>query len=135
MITKGCSCARLPVVFFSSSQHSFQANIYRYYIEVCVVPALKVLNCIFWCMQVVFTQFDGPIIVWLAPPPSNRMWISFLQPPKIKVSAKPLNVNAMVQYTAMVRFQSPYCTCNSCVVLLVSVAFFPLFEGTLSAFE
>lgn len=42
-------------------------------------------------------------MVWLAPPPSNRMWVSFLQPPKIRVTAKPLNVNAMVQYTAMVR--------------------------------
>lgn len=55
------------------------------------------------CLQVVFTQVDGPIMVWLAPPPSNRMWVSFLHPPKIRVTAKPLNVNAMVQYTAMVR--------------------------------
>jgi hypothetical protein len=56
-------------------------------------------------MQVVFTHIEGPVMVWLAPPPSKNLWLSFLQPPKIKVSAKPLNVNAMVQYTAMVRLR------------------------------
>lgn len=49
------------------------------------------------------TELDGPVMVWMAPPPSNIMWLSFLEPPKLKVAAKPLNVNAMVHYTAMVR--------------------------------
>lgn len=53
--------------------------------------------------QVSITELDGPVMIWMAPPPSNIMWLSFLEPPKLKVSAKPLNVNAMVHYTAMVR--------------------------------
>eukprot|EP00892_Ulva_mutabilis_P006599 jgi/Ulvmu1/4310/UM002_0031.1 len=52
-------------------------------------------------LEVSITELDGPVMIWMAPPPSNILWLSFLEPPKLKVSAKPLNVNAMVHYTAM----------------------------------
>lgn len=54
-------------------------------------------------LEVSLTELDGNIMLWLAPPPSNNLWISFLEPPKLKLTAKPLNMHSVVQYTAMVR--------------------------------
>jgi hypothetical protein len=54
-------------------------------------------------LEVSLTELEGNIMLWLAPPPSNNLWISFLEPPKLKLTAKPLNMHTVVQYTAMVR--------------------------------
>lgn len=32
----------------------------------------------------------GPLCVWLPPPPGDRMWFSFLEPPQLQVTASPL---------------------------------------------
>lgn len=31
----------------------------------------------------------GPITIWVAPPPSNRLWYSFTQPPELDIRAEP----------------------------------------------
>jgi hypothetical protein len=54
-------------------------------------------------LEVTITELDGDVMVWMAPPPSNNLWVSFLEPPKLKLSARPLNTNSFVHYTAMVR--------------------------------
>ena len=32
----------------------------------------------------------GPLCVWLPPPPGDRMWFSFMEPPQLQVTASPL---------------------------------------------
>lgn len=29
------------------------------------------------------TQLEGSMLMWLPPPPSDRLWISFMAPPKV----------------------------------------------------
>lgn len=62
-------------------------------------------------LEVSLTELDGTVMLWLAPPPSNVIWLSFLEPPKLKLTAKPLNTNSLLQATAVVcpRCQGTVC--------------------------
>jgi hypothetical protein len=33
---------------------------------------------------VTLTRLDGSLLLWLPPPPSDRLWVSFLSPPKVR---------------------------------------------------
>lgn len=55
-------------------------------------------------LEVCITELDGDVMVWMAPPPSNNLWVAFLEPPKLKLTARPLNANSLLHYGAMVRF-------------------------------
>jgi hypothetical protein len=57
-------------------------------------------------LEVTITELDGELMLWMAPPPSNNLWVAFLQPPKLKLAARPLNTNSLVHYGAMVRSRS-----------------------------
>jgi hypothetical protein len=57
-------------------------------------------------LEVTLTELDGSVMLWIAPPPSNVLWVSFLEPPKLKLTAKPLNMHSLVQYGAAVRSQA-----------------------------
>lgn len=54
-------------------------------------------------LEVTISELDGNVMVWMPPPPSNNLWVSFLEPPKLKLHARPLNMHSLVQYTAAVR--------------------------------
>ena len=60
-------------------------------------------------IEVSITELDGTLMLWMAPPPSNILWLSFLEPPKLKLTAKPLTTNSFVNYTAMVRLLPVAC--------------------------
>ena len=32
----------------------------------------------------------GPLVVWVPPPPGDRLWFSFLEPPQLQITASPL---------------------------------------------
>eukprot|EP00798_Chlamydomonas_sp_ICE-L_P002615 gene2615-30938_t len=45
-----------------------------------------------------FTRFEGRMVVWVAPPPSDRLWYSFAEAPKIDMVAKPVFANRVVSF-------------------------------------
>ena len=40
-------------------------------------------------LKVSIVRVAGPITIWVAPPPSNRLWYSFTQPPELDIRAAP----------------------------------------------
>jgi len=40
-------------------------------------------------VKLTFSALEGPMCAWVMPPPSDRLFWSFLKPPKISISAKP----------------------------------------------
>ena len=48
-----------------------------------------------WCRMSLRLSMDikalrGPLVVWVPPPPGDRLWFSFLEPPQLQVTASPL---------------------------------------------
>lgn len=39
--------------------------------------------CLLLQLVVELTKFEGTLMMWMPPPPSNRLWISFLTPPEV----------------------------------------------------
>jgi hypothetical protein len=40
-------------------------------------------------LSVSLTRLDGGLLVWLPPPPSDRLWASFLSPPRAELAVRP----------------------------------------------
>ena len=36
------------------------------------------------------TRLSGPVVLWVPPPPGDRMWFSFVEPPALSVEARPV---------------------------------------------
>ena len=52
-------------------------------------------------VEVKITQFDGELLAWIAPPPSDRLWISFSSPPTVSLSTRPILSGRVFKYTAL----------------------------------
>lgn len=50
------------------------------YLVVCRIP-LRV--------KLTFSHIEGPMCIWMPPPPGDRLFWSFLSPPKLQIDAKP----------------------------------------------
>ena len=40
-------------------------------------------------VKLTFSHIEGPMCIWMPPPPGDRVFWSFLSPPKIQIDAKP----------------------------------------------
>lgn len=40
-------------------------------------------------LSLTFSVLEGTMVAWVPPPPGNRLFISFLRPPRLVVTAKP----------------------------------------------
>lgn len=60
----------------------------------------------------------GPLVVWVPPPPGDRLWFSFLEPPQLQVTASPLVSNSI-----LIDLES----CRGCLMLncLLGIVPFP----------
>ncbi|WIA35266.1 hypothetical protein OEZ86_003725 [Tetradesmus obliquus] len=47
------------------------------------------------------TQLEGSMLMWLPPPPSDRLWISFMAPPKVALSVRPLVAGRVLKHPAL----------------------------------
>lgn len=50
------------------------------------------------CIQV--SKVEGQLLVWMSPPPSDRLWISFVEMPCLDLHAKPILANRVMKYSA-----------------------------------
>lgn len=59
-----------------------------------MIPALTVLTLLVYRMQLKLKlevkSLKGPIYVWMPPPPGDRLWFSFVDPPQLVATATPL---------------------------------------------
>ncbi|GMH39159.1 hypothetical protein BSKO_07057 [Bryopsis sp. KO-2023] len=46
------------------------------------------------------SKVEGQLLVWVAPPPSDRLWLSFVGMPKLELEAKPILANRVMKYSA-----------------------------------
>lgn len=51
-------------------------------------------------LSVKVVKLEGTLLLWIAPPPSKRLWISFLQSPSLEITAKPILGNRVMKYSA-----------------------------------
>ncbi len=54
-------------------------------------------------LAVVLKKVEGHIFVRVKPPPSNRIWLTFSQPPKIDMSIEPIVSSRQITYTVILR--------------------------------
>lgn len=45
-------------------------------------------------------KLEGQLLVWVSPPPSDRLWISFVGMPRLELHAKPILANRVMKYSA-----------------------------------
>lgn len=54
-------------------------------------------------LAVVFKKIEGHVFARIKPPPSNRIWLTFSQPPKIEMSIEPIVSSRQITYTLILR--------------------------------
>lgn len=54
-------------------------------------------------LAVVFKKVEGHFLVRIKPPPTNRVWMTFAQPPKIDMSIEPIVSSRQITYTVILR--------------------------------
>jgi hypothetical protein len=54
-------------------------------------------------LAVVLKKVEGHILVRIKPPPSNRLWMTFAQAPKIEMSIEPIVSSRQITYTVILR--------------------------------
>lgn len=47
-------------------------------------------------------SLEGPMLMWLGPPPTDRIWLSFVGDPVMNMEVRPLLSNRMLRYSAAV---------------------------------
>eukprot|EP00803_Ostreobium_quekettii_P007298 evm.model.scf_3755.1 EVM.evm.TU.scf_3755.1 scf_3755:1221-5578(+) len=52
------------------------------------------------CIHV--AKLDGTMVLWVAPPPSNALWVSFVGQPKLELRAKPGMMNRVIKNAVIV---------------------------------
>ncbi|GBF96731.1 hypothetical protein Rsub_09473 [Raphidocelis subcapitata] len=40
-------------------------------------------------LTITLSRLDGGLLLWLPPPPSDRLWVSFLSPPRVELTVQP----------------------------------------------
>ena len=53
-------------------------------------------------LSVKVVKLEGTMLLWIAPPPSKRLWLSFLQEPNVEITAKPILANRVMNYSAAI---------------------------------
>lgn len=46
------------------------------------------------------SKLEGQLLVWVSPPPSDRLWMSFVGMPMLELHAKPILANRVMKYSA-----------------------------------
>lgn len=59
------------------------------------------LSCVPFKLTVTVTRFEGSIMLWVPPPPSDRLWLSLLAPPVVELSARPVLAARVLSYSAL----------------------------------
>lgn len=54
-------------------------------------------------LAVVVRKLEGHMLFKIKPPPSNRLWVSFQQPPKIEMTIEPIVSSRQITYTVILR--------------------------------
>jgi hypothetical protein len=54
-------------------------------------------------LAVVLKKVEGHVFARVKPPPSNRIWLTFSQPPKIEMSIEPIVSSRQITYTVILR--------------------------------
>jgi len=54
-------------------------------------------------LAVVLKKIEGHVFARVKPPPSNRIWLTFSQPPKIEMSIEPIVSSRQITYTMILR--------------------------------
>jgi len=54
-------------------------------------------------LAVVLKKVEGHVFARVKPPPSNRLWLTFSQPPKIEMSIEPIVSSRQITYTVILR--------------------------------
>ncbi|KAK1826497.1 testis-expressed sequence 2 protein [Podospora conica] len=54
-------------------------------------------------LAVVVRKIEGHMLFKIKPPPSNRLWVSFQQPPKIEMTIEPIVSSRQITYTVILR--------------------------------
>ena len=53
-------------------------------------------------LSVKVLKLEGTMLLWISPPPSKRLWLSFLQEPNVEITAKPILANRVMNYSAAI---------------------------------
>ena len=52
-------------------------------------------------LEIVITRFEAELMLWTAPPPSDRLWFSFTAPPKVQMTTQPVLANRVIRYSVL----------------------------------
>lgn len=52
-------------------------------------------------LEIVITRLEAELMLWTAPPPSDRLWFSFTAPPKVQMTTQPVLANRVIRYSVL----------------------------------